>query len=190
MNNPKQIKQYLTPIMVAERYLGQPDKRNRDRLWYKSPFRKEKTASFMVDNKSFHDFGDNWDGDVISFIERYYNTNFTNAMKILSSDFGLPDTEQISKELGQYLKKKRDDEIKIRRNLDKWFNETYCKLCECLQLWEKAIPVIKDEEVLATAYSESNYLEYLIDLFFKSTEDEKIALWRDRDKIEKVIFVR
>lgn len=188
MNNPKQIKEYLNPIIVAERYLGQPDRTVGNRLWYKSPFRKEKTASFMVDNKSFHDFGDNWDGDVISFVERYYNTNFINAMKILNTDFALPDTKQISKELELYLKQKREDEVRLKKNLEKWFNKTYSKLCESLQLWEKAIKVIKDEELLAIGYSESNYLEYLIELFFNANDKEKIELWRNRKSIEDYLI--
>lgn len=57
MNNPEQIKSILTPIMVAQYYLGQPIKSNKLGMWYKSPFRNERTASFLVnDIKGIHDF--------------------------------------------------------------------------------------------------------------------------------------
>ena len=57
MNNPEKIKQLLTPIMVAQYYLGQGKTRN-NRIWYKSPFRTERTASFMVSKEAYHDFGE------------------------------------------------------------------------------------------------------------------------------------
>lgn len=185
MNNPQQIKELITPLMVAEHYLGQPDKATSRRIWYKSPFREEKTASFLVSEIGFHDFGDGWHGDIINFIERYYRTDFLTAMKILSTDFGLPDTERISKELSQYLKQKRDEEVQMKKNLNKWFDRTYCKLCERLQLWKKVIPKLQDGEMQYMAYGESGYIEYLIDIFFEATKEEKLELWKDREAIEE-----
>ena len=174
--------------MVAEHYLGQPDKTTGTRIWYKSPFRKERTASFMVSDKGFHDFGDSWHGDIIDFVERYYNTNFITAIKILSTDFGIPETEQISPELSKYLKQRQDEERRIKETIKQWFNVTYCKLCERLQLLERVIPKIHDEELLAILYGERGYIEYLISIFFEATEEEKIELWKDKEMVENVIL--
>jgi len=187
MNKPQEIKQMLSPIVVAERYLGEPDKMTGNRLWYKSPFRKEKTASFMVSEQAFHDFGDGWHGDIIDFVQKYYNTDFITAIRILSTDFRIPEIEQISPELSQYLKQKRDEERQIKEAIKQWFNVTYCKLCERLQLWQKVIPKLQDGEMLYMAYGESGYIEYLIDIFFDATEEEKIELWKDREVIEQWI---
>ena len=190
MNNPEQIKQLLTPIMVAQHYLGQ-GKTKGNRLWYKSPFRNERTASFMVSEEAYHDFGDGWHGDVIDFIERYYNTDFINAMKILSRDFGLPEDEPISKEVEQYIKRKREEEQQMKRNLDDWFNSTYNKLCDKLQITEKAIKNTAMKNKLVGLwkylYNREIKLEILWEIFFDAIDDEqkKLELWRDKEEIEK-----
>ena len=182
MNRPEQIKQLLTPTVVAQHYLGTGKQRG-NKIWYKSPFRNERTASFIVTDNEFHDFGDSWHGDVIDFVGRYYNTDFINAMKILSRDFGLPEEEPISKELEKYLKQKKEEEIRIKRNLNIWFNSTFSKLCDELQSWQKVIPRVKGE-ALAIAYKEEQRLNYLTDLFIYATEDEKVELWKNRREIE------
>ena len=192
MNNPEQIKQLLTPIMVAEHYLGQ-GKTKGNRIWYKSPFRNERTASFMVDEEAYHDFGDGWHGDVIDFVERYYNTDFINAMKILSRDFGLPEDEPISKEVEQYIKRKREEEQQMKMNLDNWFNSTYNKLCDELHITEKAIKntAMKNKlvELWKYLYNREIKLEILWEIFFDSINDErkKLELWRDKEEIEKCL---
>ena len=62
MNNSnifKEIKKYLSPQQVAKYYLQDKGKRSGNNVFYKSPFRNEKTASFCVNNeKGFHDYGD------------------------------------------------------------------------------------------------------------------------------------
>lgn len=191
MNNPEQIKQLLTPIIVAKQYLGQGRIKG-NRVWYKSPFRVERTASFMVDDKAFHDFGDDWHGDVIDFVGRYYNTDFINAMKILSRDFGLPEDEPISKEVEQYLKQRREEEQQMKRNLDNWFNSTYNKICDEIQLIEKVIPNIvkyKLGEILPWAYDKETKLNYLWEIFFDAVDNDKkkIELWKDKEEIEKCL---
>lgn len=70
----KELKMLVKPTEVAIRYLGTPLKERYGKLWYKSPFRNERTASFVVsDKKGFHDFGDSWHGDILSFVERLFN---------------------------------------------------------------------------------------------------------------------
>lgn len=186
MSSPEQIKNLLTPMIVARHYLGQPDKLTRDRLWYKSPFRNERTASFMVTNESFHDFGDGFHGDIFDFVQRYFHTNFINAMKILIKDFGLPDDYQISKDLEKYIKQKREEEIRIQQNLDKWFYETYSKLCDKLHEWEL---IREHTKGFASAYSQQivQEIDDVLDDFLDVSNEEKINLWRKRKEIQILI---
>lgn len=184
MNNPKEIKELLNPTLVARHYLGSPDKTTRDKIWYKSPWRNERTASFMVDNISFHDFGEGWDGDVISFVERYYNTDFITAMKILTSDFNLPEDEKISPDLKDYIKQQRDEERKIQQAIENWFKTTLSDLCDKLHYWQNKIPNLKGYE-LAEAYSKEQYIDYLIDIFINAKDDEKIELYKSREEIQR-----
>lgn len=186
MSSPEQIKNLLTPMIVARHYLGQPDKLTRDRLWYKSPFRNERTASFMVTNESFHDFGDGFHGDIFDFVQRYFHTNFINAMKILIKDFGLPDDYQISKDLEKYIKQKREEEIRIQQNLDQWFYETYSKLCDKLHEWEL---IREHTKGFASAYSQQivQEIDDVLDDFLDVSNEEKINLWRKRKEIQILI---
>ena len=186
MSSPEQIKDLLTPTTVARHYLKQPDKSTRDRLWYKSPFRHERTASFMVTNEGFHDFGDGFHGDIFDFIQRFYHTDFINAMKILIKDFGLPDDYQISKDLEKYIKQKREEEIRIQQNLDKWFYETYSNLCDKLHEWKL---IREHTKGFANAYSQQRIQEIdsVLDDFLDVSNDDKINLWRKRKGIQKLI---
>jgi DNA primase len=185
MNNPKEIKELLKPTLVARYYLGNPDKTTRDKIWYKSPWRNERTASFMVDdNAGFHDFGENWHGDIMDFVGRYYNTDLINAMKILTSDFNLPEDEKISQDLKKYLKQQKDEERKIQQAIENWFKTTLSSLCDKLHYWQKKIPNLKGYE-LAEAYSKEQYIDYLIDIFINAKDDEKIELYKSREEIQR-----
>ena len=185
MNNPKEIKELLKPTLVARYYLGNPDKTTRDKIWYKSPWRNERTASFMVDdNAGFHDFGENWHGDIMDFVGRYYNTDLINSMKILTSDFNLPEDEKISPDLKKYLKKQKDEERKIQQAIENWFKTTLISLCDKLHYWQNKIPNLKGYE-LTEAYSKEQYIDYLIDIFINAKDDEKIELYKSREEIQR-----
>lgn len=185
MNNPKEIKELLKSTLVARYYLGNPDKTTRDKIWYKSPWRNERTASFMVDdNAGFHDFGENWHGDIMDFVGRYYNTDLKNAMKILTSDFNLPEDEKISQDLKKYLKQQKDEERKIQQAIENWFKITLSSLCDKLHYWRNKIPNLRGYE-LAKAYSKEQYIDYLIDIFINAKDDEKIELYKSREEIQR-----
>jgi len=55
------------------------------------PFHKEKTPSFSVsESKGFyHCFGCGEHGDVIKFVEKYYNTDFQSAVEKLCAQYGI-----------------------------------------------------------------------------------------------------
>src|SRR5690554_3880056 len=58
-------------------------------LWYKSPFRKEKTASFKVDSKKnlYYDFGEGKGGNVFDLIMQLKDYNFKEALHFLRNEF-------------------------------------------------------------------------------------------------------
>lgn len=62
---------------------------NNSDVWYKSPFRNEKTASFKVDmNKNiWFDFGLGCGGNIFDFIMRIKECSFTEALQFLRSEF-------------------------------------------------------------------------------------------------------
>ena len=184
MNNSERVKKIVTPSMVVQHYLGQPTKTSGINLIYKSPFRNERTASFWVnDDKGIHDFGTGIHYDILSFTQELFKIDFKTAMDKLQRDFGIISSGPSSKELDAYLIKKREDELRMRNNLNKWYNDMLQKLCNKAFEWQMLIPLLRNE-ALAIAYSKEQYVNYLIDVFINATEDEKLELWKDKEEIE------
>ena len=59
------------------------------------PFHKEKTPSFIVseDKQIFTCFGCGATGDVIGFVEKYYNLDFRGAVEMLAREYGIEITK-------------------------------------------------------------------------------------------------
>jgi DNA primase len=187
MNNIEEIKDVLKPVEVAKYYIGEPEKENATGLWYKSPFRNEKTASFLVNNtKGIHDFGTSKHYDIVDFVKELFNVDLKTAINKLSCDFGINIKNSETIKFKEYLIRKREEEIEMKKELNKWFNSTYIKLCEELKMWEKMIPHLK-KEALVIAYKYQMHIEYWIEVFVSVKENEKAELWKIRNEIKKYI---
>ena len=168
MNKFKEIKTMLTNKEVVTRYLGTPIKTTSTGIWYKSPFRSERTASFCVSNKGIHDFGDSTHYDIISFVEKYFNTTPNKALEILKN-----------------IKKKREEEKKAKELVLNWYNEKLVDICNKIQTNSKCIEVCKqfhNLEVLKYLYDEQSKLEYQFELFTNANESDKIKLYLEAKK--------
>ena len=188
MNSPEQLKQLLKPTQVVQYYLGTPIKRNKTGDWYKSPFRAERTASFLVsDTKGIHDFGTSEHYDIISFLQELFRIDFKTAINKLHYDFKIDTENRFSRELEVYISKRRQEEIKIKKEIDKWFNETFIKMCTELKLIQNATPNIQDIGLLAHLYYREVHLENYIEDFVVATDEDKVDLWKDKKSIEKWI---
>lgn len=80
---------------LLEKLGCKPVKENNRELWYPSPFREEKTASFKVSlsNNTFYDFGEGAGGTVVDFWCRYKNCNVKTAIVDISRLFSFPKQE-------------------------------------------------------------------------------------------------
>lgn len=187
MNSSEQLKRILKPTVVVPYYLGQPFKISNLGLWYKSPFRNERTASFLVsDNKGIHDFGSSKHYDIISFLQEWLKIDFKTAINKLSYDFQITDCRGISKELEQYLIKRREEENQMRKKIDNWFNKIFSDLCDELHFLHKMIPHLNGE-ALVVVYKKELYLNLITELFINAREEEKVNLWKDKEKIKKCL---
>ena len=184
MNKFSEVKSVLKPQEVVQKYLGLPEKKTSTGLWYKSPFRKERTASFCVSSKGIHDFGDSMHYDVISFVQRYFNTTPLRALEILCNDFGLNGlgNEYETQEIVKRLKKKREEERLIKQKIDEWYSKEYQKVCDeiiinqkCLKIFEKTM----NFEVLSILYDEQVKLEYYFEVLFNADEKTRERLYLD-----------
>lgn len=185
MNKFKEVKQVLSPYLVVQKYLGLPDKCNSTGNWYKSPFRKEKTASFCVSDKGIHDFGDSNHYDIISFVTKYFNTTPLRALEILIDDFNiqLENNEYENKEIIKILKQQKEEERKVRETIKVWFYQTFNALCKQYHILLQEIEILQHTnhlEALTYLYDEQVKVEIILDEF----------IYADEHKIEKLYLGR
>ena len=201
----KEIKEYLNPQQVAQYYLSEKGKKSGNNLFYKSPFRNEKTASFCVNNeKGFHDYGNGWHGDIINFVQELYHISPIDAAKLLIKDFALPIEIERKTDYKKVKTQKRNILLnsKVKEGLDKWFKSTLIKLCNANKINEKCIANLSksiksnqnfenDDIVSALQYSycRENEINLWIEEFINvTTNDEKLELFRHRKEIEKICY--
>lgn len=182
MNKYKEIKNILNNREVVQRYLGFPEKQNSTGNWYKSPFRQEKTASFCVSDKGIHDFGDGRHYDIISFVQRYFNSTSYQALEILCKDFNINglDNEYETKKTIEILKKKREEEKIIKEKIKKWFNKEIQKVCDEIKINRRCLEILGKNanfETLKILYDEQVKLEYYFEILFNADEKQKEKLY-------------
>lgn len=178
MDKFAEIKTLLKGSEVIEHYLGTPNKKTYKGYWYKSPFRKEKTASFYVSDKGIHDFGSSEHYDIISFVAKYFNTDNLNALKILCNDFGLSLlNEKFNKEDIKRLKAEREKERIKKEKITKWFNRKMQEICN----------EILENERLIRVFETTAYFETLRFLYDKQAKLEiKFSIMQETKDIEKI----
>lgn len=177
MNKFKELKQYLNNQQVVQRYLGLPEKKTSTGIWYKSPFRQERTASFCVSNRGIHDFGDSTHYDIISFVEKYFNVTPNQAVDILCNDFGLSlNNPYRSQTVVNILKQKREEENKAKEIIETWFDNKFKNVSDELKNTRRLIDVLKNTtffDALAILYMQEVKQEMLFEELFDISQDEE-----------------
>lgn len=81
------------------------------------PFHNEKTPSFIVSETKqiFTCFGCGATGDVLEFVEKYYNTDFIGAIEMIAKEYGIPFNRTFKRNAAQ------DELYKINRNAAMFF---------------------------------------------------------------------
>lgn len=157
------IKQSLTMQEIACFYGFKPNRQN----YIRCPFHSEKTASLRLYDKSFYCFGCGTGGDLIKFVQLYFNISFAQALIRINSDFrlGLSDKKPVHSRPVQ--RKPTPEELYEIEYNKKW--EEYHKL---LFAREKLKPKSDDEA--------------LNPLFLKSLQKlEHLQAWLDMCDIPK-----
>ena len=111
------IKAIVTPQSLARYLLGSPVKERRNELWYKSPFRRETEASFVVSDRGFHDFGTDEHYDIFSFVQKLKHCSFKDSVEALASMYGVADREYDSKELLRWHRTQREAQLRYEQEL-------------------------------------------------------------------------
>ena len=180
------LKQIISPTDLAQRTLGVPVHQKGNSVWYKSPFRaEERTASFEVTKRGFHDFGTNEHYDVIGYTQRFYSCSFKEAMNKLMQIYGLTDNEYGNERMQEFLKQQRLAMQKYREEVETWYNELFDFTEEVWKDNEETIKYVGyDADTLAILYDRQVFLgclrETLLDTnTFQEKEKLKIQVTKE-----------
>lgn len=115
MNIASEIRERLTMREVVEFYGFEVNRGG----YINCPFHSENTPSLKIypGNRGFHCFGCGAHGDVITFVMKYLNLSFAQAIIRLSSDFhlGLTPTRETPKEARERIRARQEAEEAKRR---------------------------------------------------------------------------
>lgn len=181
--NAQEIKRIVTPQDIAYRYLGAPTKEGR-KMWYKAPWRDERTASLLVDNKGFYDFGESWGGDIFAFTQRYLNVDFRTAYSIICKEFNISTDDKFSSQSIKHLIELRKQETDLKKKLREWFDGIWNELCKELHIVQKIIPHLRGE-ALKIYYDREFKIELLLEQLEETkTIDDIAEIYRNRERFE------
>jgi DNA primase len=139
------------------------------------PFHIEKTPSFIVstEKQTYHCFGCHEHGDVITFIQKYHDLSFKDALAYLG----------IISNGNKY----RHDSVTIRKRVlkqiyEQW-KQAYCLyLVDCLRCLDQAKSLCRtmaEVEIFADAYHKKEIWEYEYQILLSKDEDAKLQLFKE-----------
>lgn len=143
------------------------------------PFHQEKTPSFQVFKNGYHCFGCGESGDIIKFVEKYFDMSPINAVRRINDDFGLRLFE------GNYTfsKQHRDDlnqDRALKKGFEVWKNTTYDELCK---IYRNTNKILNSMKPIDDGYSETlrshQYVEMLIEKLQSGIIEEIIQIYLD-----------
>lgn len=114
------------------------------------PFHKDKTPSMKIYEKSFYCFSCNSTGDLIEFVEKYFNLNFLEAMEKINIDFnlGLKIKGRIDRK--KFLELKRKHELKKQQELKnkKIINDKLIEASNRYRIYSNIVDNLKKETTI------------------------------------------
>lgn len=164
------IKTAVSLSEAIESYTGERLKKNK----MCCPLHNEKTASFKVyPNNTFYCFGCGAGGDVIKFVQLYFDIDYQEAIKRLDTDYHLgllktPTLSEYRQRQQEIEKRKAEREQRIRQEHE--LNVKYWKAFDRVLQYEQAIklyrPTSPEDEphpYFISALQNIEYARYLLE---------------------------
>lgn len=161
------------------------------RIWYKSPFRNEKTPSFMVESSHMYDFGGSTNYTILDFCQELWHKDIYTTAQVLANDFNINiDAERkLSKEDIDKVKREQEELIIKREKQDKWFKDTFASLTNLNRKVHKIIANSDIDTLSISICTLQNKLERILDentnsiggSFIVSTKEELYERYKDLD---------
>ncbi len=143
-------------------------------FWASCPLHQERTPSFEIDpeRQTFHCFGCNEHGDVITFIQKYKGLSFKDSLCYLGIDSSRkikPDTRVIRKrELIQQYQQWIDD-----------YTNFLCNVLRRLDIAKMKAKTMKQVEAMAFHYHSEHIWEYHLDILLSKDEIAKFEIYKE-----------
>ena len=144
------------------------------------PFHKDKHPSMKIYEKSFYCFSCNSTGDLIEFVEQYFNLSFLEAMEKINIDFNLRLKTKGKIDRKKYLQLKQKHELKKQQELrnKKIINDKLIEASNRYRIYSNIVDNLKKEttrenweekvEVIAFLQEKLELLDwYMQDLLIK-----------------------
>lgn len=117
-----------------------------NRNMFLCPFHNDKSPSAKFYKNSYFCFGCGKTGDLIQFVEDYFNLDFVSAIEKINIDFNLkiPQNNKISKKELKEIEAKRKLEQFLKKEKERKRREALIHNCQYAQNIERTIKLIKD----------------------------------------------
>lgn len=172
------IKSAVTMSDICERYDIEVSKTG----FTVCPFHNEKTPSLKVykNNRGYYCFGCGKGGDVISFVEGYFNLDYKNAVEKINRDFslGLPLGRKMSlrekfelDRKDKERKKQREEKKTEEENKLKRYRDAYAEWIEVDRIIRSHRPKNADEP-LDLEFAKALHRRELIEIELEEAESE------------------
>lgn len=131
------------------------------------PFHDEKTPSFSVKGEKFKCFGCGESGDVIDFVQKYFNLSFQDALKHL--------------QLEPNFDPERRRKVELVSKFKTWEAGRFQELCMCIRILEKLMPLLPPLWVDAYGhlYYKLEMWKYHADILQHGSEKQKYLLYKE-----------
>ena len=136
------------------------------------PFHIEDTPSFFVFNERFKCFGCGESGDVIDFVQKYYNLDFLQAIKHLEIKTPPGDFSRIQKKQ------------KLTNDFRTWESGYFQELCMLIRVCRKIIKRTKPQDFhkIECLFELMPKYDYHADILQFGSDKEKYELYKETGK--------
>ncbi len=107
------------------------------------PFHNDKTASMKLNKNTFYCFACHENGDVIQFVQNYFDLDFISAMKKLNYDFALGINFDNPTKEDKILWAKQKQKLENEKRIKKDKKDKFIHLCNKINQYNNAINRLK-----------------------------------------------
>lgn len=177
-----EVKEKVSTMEAARYYGYEPNRAG----FICCPFHNEKTPSLKLFDDGFKCFGCGESGSVIDFVGKLFNLDPLGAVRRIDQDFrlGLPFDRPLTLE-EQAAAQVRRHTVEAKKLFNEWRKQMLLQINAAIRTANTAdYENLTEAEVVAVRYRET--LVYWEDLLSGGSLDEQMAIFRDREGVQRI----